>query len=209
MPEITFKRGTDTARTDGTLGVPAQGEPIYSTSTKALFVGDGGTDGGIPATVPATLLVAYNSVSQDVNALATDNLLLWDTNSLTWGVDITHDVATNTHKFIVNTTGVYELSASLALSAQASAAARYNGIMRFKMTSGTFPYSSQEIGSEGKGGYIRDATGQDETSLHITPFAYLFTANDFFFVKVDRESTPTTAVDSTPNASLVYIKRLR
>ncbi len=45
-PKILLRRGTDTERTDGTLGVPDQGEPCYTTDTKALFIGDGATNGG-------------------------------------------------------------------------------------------------------------------------------------------------------------------
>jgi hypothetical protein len=200
---INLKRGTDLARTDGTLGVAASGEPIYATDTQALFVGDGSTDGAVPATVPASLVVGYNSVSQNINALATDNLVEWNLKSPSWGVDITHSNIVNKHLFTINTAGVYELSASLALNALASTAVRYNGILRFRLN------NTLDIGAEGKGGYIREASGQDETSLHITTFAFAFSAADYFWLRVDRESTVTTAVDTTARASTVYIKRLK
>lgn len=45
-PRIRLRRGTETQRTDGTLGTPLQGEPCYTTDTKALFIGDGATNGG-------------------------------------------------------------------------------------------------------------------------------------------------------------------
>ena len=201
--EIQIKRGTDTARTDGTLGTPAQGEPIYTTDTKALFIGDGSTAGAIPATVPATVLQLTATTSQNINALATDNLMLWDAHNVAWGVDLTHSTTTDKHKITVNTAGVYEMSVNLALEAQASVAQRYNGIMRVRIN------DTSNIGSEGKGGYIRDGTDQDETSLSITTFIYEFSAADYFWVKVDRESSVTTQVDTTARASIFYIKRIK
>lgn len=203
MPEIQVKRGTDTARTDGTLGTPDAGEPIYTTDTKALFIGDGATAGAVPATVPASLLQVTATGSQNINALAADNLVLWNAHLLAWGVDITHSTSTDTHKITINTAGVYEISANLALEAQASVAQRYNGIMRFRLN------NSSNIGSEGKGGYIRDGSDQDETSLSIPLFAYEFSAADYIWLKVDRESNVTTQVDTTARASILYIKRIK
>ena len=203
MPEIRLKRGTDTARTDGTLGTPAQGEPIYTTDTKALFIGDGSTAGAVPATTPASLLALYNTASQDINAAATDNLVEWNVHNPGWGEDFTHSTLTDTHKITINTAGVYELSATLALDANASTPTRYNGILRFRLN------DSSNIGPQGKGGYIRETGGQDETSLHITPFAYEFAAADYIWLKVDREATTTAAVDTTERASVLYLKRLR
>ena len=65
-----------------------------------------------------------------------------------------------------------------------------------------------EIGGQGKGGYIREASSQDETSLHIPSFTYEFSATDTFWVKVDREASTTAAVDTTQYASTLFIKRL-
>lgn len=201
-PKIQVKRGTDAARTS-TLGTPDAGELIYTTDTKALFVGDGATAGAVPVTVPASLLTLYATTSQDVNALATDNLLVWNVQAPAWGSDWTHSTSTDTHKVTINTTGTYELSATLAVDAQSSSAPRWNGIMRF-IANGV-----SEIGPQGKGGYLRDQSDQDETSLHITPFAYAFTAGDYFYLKVDRESSTTNAVDSTARASVLYLKRIK
>lgn len=203
MPEIKIKRGTDTARTDGTLGTPDQGEPIYATDTKALFVGDGSTAGGVPATVPASLANFIAVTSQDINALATDNLMEWDAKTPEWGVDFTWSAGTDPHKVTINTAGVYEMSATIAVDATGSTATRWNGIMRIEVNGST------EIGPQGKGGYIREASGQDETSLHITPFAYEFSAADYLWVKVDREASTTAAVDTTIRACVLYIKRLK
>ena len=43
MP-LRLRRGTDSTRTSIT---PVQGEPIYTTDTKKLFIGDGTTAGGV------------------------------------------------------------------------------------------------------------------------------------------------------------------
>ena len=43
MP-LRLRRGTDSTRTSIT---PVQGEPIYTTDTKKLYIGDGSTAGGI------------------------------------------------------------------------------------------------------------------------------------------------------------------
>ena len=68
--------------------------------------------------------------------------------------------------------------------------------------------SLTEIGPQGKGGYLREAGGQDETSLTIPTFSYTFEAGDFFYVKVDREASTTAAVDTTALASTLYVRRV-
>ena len=45
---LKFRRGTDSGRSAIT---PAEGEPIYTTDTKKLYVGDGSTAGGIESVV--------------------------------------------------------------------------------------------------------------------------------------------------------------
>ena len=74
--------------------------------------------------------------------------------------------------------------------------------MRFRVNDST------NIGPQGKGGYLREASGQDETSLHIPVFAYTFSASDYFWVFVDRESTTSDAVDTTVRASTMFIMRV-
>lgn len=201
-PKILLRRGTDTERTDGTLGTPDQGEPCYTTDTKALFVGDGSTSGGTPATCPASVIYLISTNSQNINAAATNNHLEWNVASPSWGVDFTHSTSTNTDQITINTTGYYEFSATVALDATASTPTRYNGIMRMQTTAGL------KFGPEGKGGYIRETSGQDETSLHIPTFVYSVTAGTIVRLSIDREATTTDAVDTTARASALYIKRL-
>jgi len=200
MSSIQVRRGTNADR--GAYASGLSGEPMYATDTKALFIADGSTTGGVPATVPASILNAYNGVSQDINALATDNLVDWTIQSPAWGTDITHDTGSDPHKITFATAGTYELTCTVAVDATASTPTRWNGIMRFKVNNAT------EIGPQGKGGYIRETGGQDETSLHITTFAYTFSAADYIWVKIDREATTTDAVDTTARACVIYIKRI-
>ena len=182
-----------------------------TTDDKVLWVGDGSTSGGTPACKPAALLTLYASSSQDINALATDNLMLWTTNTTTIGVaqtgllavaDIIHNTSTDTHKVIIRAPGIYEMAASIAVDATASTPTRWNGKARIVVNATT------SIGPSGQGGYLREASGQDETSLHIPSFAYAFSADDYIYLKVDREATTSAAVDTVAYASTLYIKRL-
>lgn len=201
-PKILVRRGTEAQRTDGTLGTPQQGELCYTTDTKALFVGDGATAGGIPATVPASMIMLASTTSQNINASATNNLVTWNAHAPYYGTDITHSTSTNPERITIVTTGVYEISANLALDATSSTPTRYNGKMRMQI------YGGSDFGPEGKGGYLREASGQDETSLHIAAFAYSISAGTVIQLKVDRESTTSDAVDTTARTSSLYIKRI-
>jgi len=211
LAEVVVKRGTDTARRDGTLGTPAEGEIVWATDDKVAWIGDGATGGGVPASKPSALLTLYASSSQDINALSSDNLMLWTTNTTTISVaqsgtaavaDIIHSTSSDTHKITFNVAGIYELSASIAVDATASTPTRWNGKLRFVVNGST------EIGPSGQGGYLREASGQDETGLSVVSFAYDFDAADYIYLKVDREATTSAAVDTIPYASTCYIKRL-
>jgi len=208
MGEILVKRGTDLARRDGTLGTPAQGELIYTTDDKNVWVGDGSTVGGLPATTPPALVTCYASTTQDINASASE-LMEWNLHQTPISIaqtgtdtDLTHSNSSNKHLFTVNVDCILEMAVTIAVDALSSTATRWNGIAR------VVKGPSTEIGGQGKGGYIREATGQDETSLHITSFTYEWSAGDTFWVKVDRESSATAAVDTTQYASTFFIKRL-
>lgn len=218
MSEILIKRGLDVDRRDGTLGTPAQGEPIYCTDDKTLWVGDGSTAGGLPACKPPAMVTMYANSTQDINALATDNLMLWDVHTSGVGVaqtgdatvcDILHSNSTDKHKITINSKGIYSISCTIAVDATGSTPTRWNGIMRVVHVNGTTAVET-EIGPQGKGGYLREASGQDETSLTIPTFSYTFSVSttDYFYVKVDRESTTSAAVDTTALASTLFIQRL-
>lgn len=219
MAEVVIKRGLDVDRRDGTLGTPAEGELIYCTDRKTLWVGDGSTAGALPACKPPAMVTMYANSTQDINALATDNLMLWDIHTSAVGVaqtggaavcDILHSNSTDKHKITINTYGVYEISCTIAVDATSSTPTRWNGIMRVVHVDGGTA-AVTEIGPQAKGGYLREASGQDETSLTIPTFSYTFSGGgniDYFYVKVDREASTTAAVDTTALASTLYVRRV-
>lgn len=151
---------------------------------------------------PFSGMSLLSTTSQNINASATNNLVLWNSQQTSWGSDIFHRTTSDLHKITFLTDGVYELSASVAFDAQSSGAARYNGIARFRLNGTT------DFGPEGKGGYIRDATGHDESSVHIQTFPYSFSSGDYIWLKIDRESSVTGRIDTTPYASALYVRRI-
>jgi hypothetical protein len=209
VAEVVVKRGTDANRRGVTF---AQGELAYTTDDKNLWVGDGATAGGIPAGKPNVCVTMYNTAEQDINASATDNLVEFNLHSPAIGVatsgtaeDITHSTSSNKHLITINVAGTYEMSANVSVDATGSTPTRWNGKLRFvKTTSST----ATEIGGLGNGGYIREASGQDETALSIPSFAFTFAAADTLHLKVDRESSTSAAVDTIARCSTLYIKRL-
>lgn len=209
MAEVVVKRGTDANRRGVTF---AEGEIAYTTDDKNLWIGDGATAGGLPAGAPNVCVVMYNTAEQDINSAATDNLVEFNLHSPAIGVatsgtaeDITHSTSSNKHLITINVAGTYEMSANVSVDATGSTPTRWNGKLRFvKTTSST----ATEIGGMGNGGYLREASGQDETALSIPSFAFTFAAADTLHLKVDRESTTSAAVDTIARACTLYIKRL-
>jgi hypothetical protein len=218
LAEVVIKRGLDVDRRDGTLGTPAEGELIYTTDRNVLWVGDGATGGGVPASKPPAMVTMYANSTQDINALASDNLMLWDIHTSVVGVaqsggadvcDILHSNSTDKWKITINTGGIYAISCTIAVDATGSTPTRWNGIMRVVHVDGTTAVET-EVGPQAKGGYLREASGQDETSLTIPQFSYTFSldSTDYFYIKVDREASTTAAVDTTALASTLFIQRL-
>lgn len=199
--QIQVKRGTNAARIT-TLGTPAAGEPIFTTDTKALFVGDGSTTGACPATKPASVMQVTTSLTTNINASATNNIIDWDTQLVTWGTDITHSTSTNPSRFTVRTAGYYEISTSVSINAASSSAVRYNGFLRCRLNGTT------DFGPVSSCGYIRDTTAHDNSSLHLPSFVYQFAGSDYFELKIDRESSVTAAVNLTADFSYLYVKRI-
>ena len=150
----------------------------------------------------STSLYLTSTTAQNINALATDNKMLWDTHTEEWGLDVLHRTIVDLDKITILAAATYELSASVAFDAQSSSAARYNGILRFRLNGTT------DFGPQGKSGYIRDVTGHDESSLHVQTFPVTLARFDYIHLKVDRESDPTGTINTTPGASALYIRRI-
>ena len=212
MAEVVVKRGTDANRRSTTF---AQGEIAYTTDDKTVFIGDGSTAGGTPAIKPPVCATFYNTAEQNVNASATDNKLEWNLASPSIGVlnatsgtteDLRHSTSTDKERFTIITAGTYLISCSVALDATASTATRYNGKLRIIINDDSG--SGTEIGPSGQGGYLRESSGQDETSLEVVMFAYTFAANDYFWAKIDREATTSAQVDTVARASTLFIMRV-
>ena len=158
---------------------------------------------GFDLTKPSSGLYLTTTLTQNINAAATNNLVQWNTQVTTWGSDFEHSTARSPQNITILTAGVYEISASLAFNAQSSTSEHYNGIARMILNGST------DFGPQAKCGYIRDVTGHDESSLHIQTFPYSFSASDYISLKVDRESSVTTAINLTAGCSAIYIRRIQ
>jgi len=158
---------------------------------------------GFDLTKPSSGLYLTTTLSQNINAAATNNLIQWDTQATTWGADLEHSTARSSQNITILTAGIYEISASLAFNAQSSTSQDYNGIARLRLNNST------DFGPQAKCGYISDVTGHDESSLHIQTFPYSFSASDYISLKVDRESSVTTAINLNPGCSALYIRRIQ
>ena len=69
MGTLRIKRGTKTALQTSPGYVPAEGELVYTTDSKEVFVGDGATTGGTPVSVSTQNLEDLGNVQ----ALAAQN----------------------------------------------------------------------------------------------------------------------------------------
>ena len=83
---LQFRRGTEEER--GQTGfIPAAGEPIYTTDTKRLYVGDGSTEGGNPVGFNNSLSdlndveIGYERIIRIISLSATNNELVISTAS--------------------------------------------------------------------------------------------------------------------------------
>ena len=199
--QIQVRRGTEANR--AVLSAPADGEPIWVNDEKTLWMGDGSTTGGVPACPFGTLLQCRTTANIDVNAAATNNLILWGAQTHSWGSDITHSTSTNTHLFTVDTAGDYEISVNVPCDTTATPT-RWNGMLYVYDVTNT-----AQIGPHSECGYIRMTGGQETTSLHIASFIHTFAASEQFDVRVDRASTATGTVRSIRFATYILIKRLR
>lgn len=199
--QINLKRGTNTARLT-TLGTPSAGEPIYCTDTKALFIGDGSTAGAVPATKPGSVLQLTSTLTTNINALATGNLVGWDVQDTTWGLDFSHSTSSNNSRITFRYTGYYEISASVAVNAVIASSQRYNGFLRCRLGGSTM------FGPASACAYIRDVTDHDNATFHLPAFVYNATGGTYFELTIDRETSVTTQVDLTPNLSYLYVKRI-
>jgi hypothetical protein len=90
---LRLRRGTDAQRL---LITPAEGELIYTTDTKSLYVGDGSTVGGLIINSAENLqLGELNDVDLITNPPATNQVLKWDGTNWVPADDIGSDLVNN------------------------------------------------------------------------------------------------------------------
>lgn len=142
-----------------------------------------------PQTISFDFIEVTNTLDTNINAAATDNLALMDTQKNISGAALSHDAAND--RVDVNTTGAYH--AYIVLSYD-SAPTRYNGRVKFRVN-GTVVATVR-----GKQGYVRNTTGHGESSLSAATVLNL-TAGDYVEVLVDRESNPGGTVFLSPSES--------
>ena len=101
---LRLRRGTDAQRL---LITPAEGELIYTTDTKSLYVGDGSTVGGLIVTAGENInLGELNDVDLTTNPPATNQVLKW--NGIAWipaddiGEDLIDNIIKDGHDFRIN-----------------------------------------------------------------------------------------------------------
>jgi len=123
----------------------------------------------------------------DLNSSATDNLVPWNTQDFLDSGTFTHSTSTNTSRVTVLETGRYMFSGAISVEdAVGVSNFRYNGRVKFRVN------GTDVEGPRFQPGYIRNNSGQEETSLVFSAIVDL-TANDYIEILVDRENTTTGA----------------
>ncbi len=138
----------------------------------------------------------------DLNASTTDNLVPWDTEDLEDATTFAHDTVTNNSRVEVLADGKYFVSGTINVQNSTTSVFRYNGRVKFRVNGVTvLPMRFQP-------GYIRQDTGQTETSLVFTTVLDL-NANDYFEILVDRENTnagPANMISGQSSLSVVQLR---
>lgn len=185
--------------------VAATGRVYFDTVLSAAFVCNGttfielGGSGGGGTAQPLATARYRDTSTTNLNAAATDNVVPWNAEDFADSVFV-HDTVTNNSQIQVTEAGKYLVSGAVSLF---SASARYNGILKFRVNGvTTLPMTFQP-------GYIRNASGQNETSLNFSAVLDLG-ANDFFEILVDRESATgaATMISGASSLSVVQLQAI-
>jgi len=178
---------------------PATGRIYFNTVESAPFVCNGTSweQLGTISSQPLASARLRDTSTTNINALATDNIVPWDTQDFIDPVFV-HDTVTNNSRVQVDADGKYLVSGAISIF---STGARYNGIVKFRVNGVTaLPMTFQP-------GYIRAASGNNETSLTFSTILEL-SAGDYFEVLVDRESigTAATMISGASSLSLMQLE---
>jgi len=178
------------------------GRVYYDTVLSKPLVCDGtdwvelGSGGGSSTPQPLATALYRDSSSTNINSAATDNIVPWNIEDFEDSTFL-HDTVTNNSRVAVTKTAKYLVSGSVNI---VSTVQRYNGILKFRINgTTTLPVTFQP-------GYIRSASGQNETSLTFSTILDL-NAGDYFEVLIDRESA-TGVATMIPNSSSLSVVQL-
>lgn len=183
------------------------GRVYFDTVENSVFVCDGTVweavgsgGGGITGSQPLATARYRDSSTTNLNINATDNIVPWDLEDFEDDVFV-HDTVTNNSRIQVTEEGKYLVSGSINLSNTGTNNFRYNGRVKFRVNGTIF------LDPTFQPGYIRQTSGQDETSLVYSVVLDL-QANDYFEILIDRENTvtgPATMIPNTSSLSLVQL----
>lgn len=183
------------------------GRVYFDTVENSVFVCDGTVwegfgsgGGGITGSQPLATARYRDSSTTNLNINATDNIVPWNLEDFEDDVFV-HDTVTNNSRIQVTEEGKYLVSGSINLSNTGTNNFRYNGRVKFRVNGTIF------LDPTFQPGYIRQTSGQDETSLVYSVVLDL-QANDYFEILIDRENTvtgPATMIPNTSSLSLVQL----
>ncbi|WP_173021474.1 collagen-like protein, partial [Lewinella sp. W8] len=138
-------------------------------------------------------LRARNTVVTDINASTVDNLIPWETTDFS---DPLFSRPTDT-RIQVDSAGLYYVSGGITATSTVGNS-RYNGRVKLRINGSTVePMRSAT-------GYIRVASGQDETTLTWNYFINL-NEGDYFEILVDQENTISAVVNTLPGESYLNV----
>jgi len=136
-----------------------------------------------------------HSGTDDVNGLATDNIVPWDIEDKKDSVFI-HDTVTDNSRIKVLATGTYIAKGGIVVES----GSRYNGFVKLRINGNT------SLPERFCTGYARGSAGQDNTTLTFD-FMVDLVENDYFEILVDREST-SSAANMVANMSSLQLTAL-
>lgn len=176
---------------------------VTSVTGTSGIIASANDTGAVVVSQHRSRIAQLSSDAQDINASASNNLVNWDISDIVDTEYYTHSTSTNPSRVTVLHNGRYEVNVILSYNTNIANenAVRYNGKVKLRVNGSTVkPY-------RGKSGYVRGATGHNESSLHLYMVLSL-NANDYVEILVDRESSAVGEANLNSNQSILTIKSL-
>lgn len=142
-----------------------------------------------------SVLTLRESGGTDMNAASTNNVMPWDIQDKIISDTFAHDTVTNNSRITLKQAGHYFLTCSINLENSVTSNFRYNGRVKVRINGTT------TLNGTSQTGYIRQTSGQTETSLVFSIILTDISANDYIEILVDREVTSSGAADTVANTS--------